>query len=270
MVYHYIYNKSNLDMGLKKIIIEELKKVSELVKPEEVNLSSFAMRETLHPKIWKSEDKIQPKVRKQLLKIADDFVEFLDIPWVDVKDITVTGSIANYNWSKYSDIDLHIIFNFEDIGENEDLVKDYLDSKKNLWNDAHYITIHGFEVEAYGQDENEPHHSSGVYSLENNKWITKPNKTEPDLDKNKIKEKASEIMSKMDGIIELSEDGEYQKVLDEYDKIWDKIKKMRKTGLEREGEFSYENMVFKVLRRSGYIAKFMEIKTKAYDTLNSI
>lgn len=256
--------------GLRRLILEELRSVSELVKPEEINLSSFAMRDTLNPKIWKSEDKINPQVRKKLLNIADDFVEFLDIPWVEIKDVTLTGSLANYNWSKYSDIDLHIIINFEDVDDNKELVKDYLDSKSKIWNDTHNILIHSFEVEIYVQDEKEAHYSTGVYSLENNKWITKPNKTKPQLDKDLIKRKASELMTKIDDIIEMSENGQYEKVLNEYNKLWEKIKKMRKTGLEREGEFSYENMVFKVLRRSGYVEKFMEIKTKAYDILHSM
>lgn len=255
---------------IRQLILEELRSVSELVKPEEINLSSFAMRETLNTKIWKSDDKINSIVRKKLLKIADDFMDFLDIPWVEVKDITLTGSLANFNWSKYSDVDLHIIIDYEDIGENEALVKDYLDSKRKIWNDSHNIMIHGFEVEIYVQNEKEPHHSSGVYSLEDNKWLTKPNKTEPKLDKEMIKRKASEVMTKMDDIIELADDGKYNEVLDEYDTLWEKIKKIRKSGLEREGEFSYENLVFKVLRRSGYIEKFMEIKNNAYDALNSL
>jgi hypothetical protein len=256
--------------GLRRLILEELRSVSELVKPEEINLSSFAMRQNLNPKIWKSDDKINSPVRKKLLKIADDFVEFLDIPWVEIKDVTLTGSLANYNWSKYSDIDLHVIINFEDIGENEVLVKDYLDSKRKIWNDSHEITIHGFEVEIYCQDENEVHHSTGVYSLEDNKWVVQPNRNEPDLNRDMIKRKASELMTKMDEIIEISKDGNHNEVLNQYEKLWDKIKKMRKTGLEREGEFSYENLVFKVLRRSGYIEKFLEIKTNAYDKLHSI
>ena len=77
-------------------------------------------------------------------------------------------------------------------------------------------------------------------------------------------------MSKIDDIDDMVEDGEYEKVINMYDKLWDKIKKMRQTGLDREGEFSYENMVFKVLRRSGYIERFIQIKDKAYDTLNSM
>lgn len=256
--------------GLKRLILEELRSVSELVKPEEINLSSFTMRKELNPKVWDSEDKIKTNVRKKLLKIADDFIEFLDIPWVEVKDTTITGSLANYNWSKYSDIDLHIIIDYNDIGENETLVKEYLNSKRKIWNDTHAINIFGFEVEIYVQDEKETHHSTAVYSLEENEWITKPNKFKPKIDKELIKRKAAKIMSQIDEIIEISKDGDYSKVLKKYDELWDKIKKMRKAGLEREGEFSYENLVFKVLRRSGYIEKFMEIKTNAYDSLHSM
>jgi len=257
-------------MVLKNIILEELKGLQELVKPEDVDLSSFAMRKTLNPKIWKSEDKIQPSVRKQLLKIADDFVEFLDVPWVDVEDVTITGSLANYNWSDYSDIDLHILFDFQEINDNEEMVKDFLDSKRKIWNDTHNITIHGFEVELYAQDTNEPHASTGVYSLEDNEWVIEPSKTEPQLDKNMIKNKASEYMTKMDEIFDMYDNGDYEKVMGEHEKLWDKIKKMRQSGLDREGEFSYENIVFKVLRRSGYLEKFVEIKNQSYDTLNSM
>jgi len=256
--------------SLRKIIKEELKDVAEVVHPEDINLSSFKMRRILNPKIWESDDKIDPDVRKVLLKIADDFMDFLDVAWVKPTDITMTGSLANYNWSAYSDIDLHILFDFKEINENEELVRDFMDSKKKIWNDTHNVKIYGFEVELYGQDINQEHHSSGVFSLENNEWVTKPNHSEPDLNRKKIKDKASDIMSKIDDIIDLFQQGEYQKVLDEYEKLWDKVKKMRKAGLEGEGEFSYENMVYKVLRRTEYIDKLNEIKVKSYDALNSM
>ena len=59
----------------------------------------------------------------------------------------MTGSLANYNWSKFSDIDLHIIVNYEDIDDNSELVKDYVTAKRIVWNDTHDIKIYGFEVE---------------------------------------------------------------------------------------------------------------------------
>lgn len=259
-----------MNKSLKNIIIEELRSVEEVVSPEEVNLSSFEFKEELNAKIWRNDKKINPKVREKLLKIADDFIDFLDIPWVKLSDVTLTGSLANYNWSNFSDVDLHLLIDFSEINDNEELVRDYLDSKRKLWNDTHNINIFGFNVEIYCQDINQEHYSSGVFSLEDNKWLTEPTKEIPKLDKKLIKKKASDFMNKIDVVIDLYEKGKYQEVLDEYDKIWKKIKDMRQSGLERGGEFSYENIVFKVLRRTDYIDKFMKIKTDAYDTLNSL
>jgi hypothetical protein len=145
-----------------------------------------------------------------------------------------------------------------------------MDSKRKIWNDTHNIKIYNFDVELYVQDINEEHTSSGVYSILNDEWVIKPKRENIQLDKKLIKRKASEIMNKIDSVIELYNNGEYDAVLDCYDKLWDKIKKMRKTGLDREGEYSYENIVFKVLRRNGYMEKFIDITNKSYDKLNSI
>lgn len=256
--------------NLRKIILTELNTITELIKPNDVNLSSFLNKNQLNPEIWENEKKIKLSVKKKLLKIANDFIDFLDLPWIEIKDITITGSLANYNWSKFSDIDLHILIDYNDINENEELVEDYLHSKRKLWNNTHNIKIHGFEVEVYAQNINEEHYSTGIYSLDDNKWLVKPDKTPPKLDKKLIKIKTSKLINKIDEIIELYYSEEYGDVLIEYEKIWDKIKKLRKSGLEREGEFSYENIVFKVLRRSGYIDKLIEIKNKSYDILNSM
>jgi hypothetical protein len=48
-------------------------------------------------------------------------------------------------------------------------------------------------------------------------------------------------------------------------KIKDKVKDYRQSGLEKDGEFSYENLVFKYLRRSGHIGKLFDEKTKIKD-----
>ena len=91
--------------------------VLEKIKPEEVNLNSFESKNRLNPKIWSS-NKLKTDVKKQLLKIADDFFDSLDIPWVDIKDIRLTGSLANYNWSEYSDLDVHLIVDYNDVEDN--------------------------------------------------------------------------------------------------------------------------------------------------------
>ena len=48
-------------------------------------------------------------------------------------------------------------------------------------------------------------------------------------------------------------------------KIKDKLKDYRQSGLNKDGEFSYENLVFKYLRRSGHIGKLFDEKTKIKD-----
>ena len=126
----------------------------------------------LNQKLWNG-DKLRPEVRKRLLKIASEFIKELDIP-VSVSDVTFTGSLANFNYSRYSDIDLHLILDFSKINKNEDLVRDFLLAKKSLWNDEHDIFIRGSEVEVYAENIGDPHHSTGVYSVLNNEWIKKP------------------------------------------------------------------------------------------------
>ena len=242
----------------------------EYTNPKDVNLNSFIIQPILNPKIWETEDKLFDDIREQLLKIANDFFDFLDIPWVKIEDVYFTGSLANYNWSSFSDIDLHLLISYEDVNEDYELVKDYLKTKKDLWGKQHNLKIKGFDVELYAQDINEKHASTGVYSIENEKWIIKPTLERVEIDKPTIKKKSAELMNKIDGIADLYKKKEYQEVLDSYDILWKKIKKMRQAGLDKSGEFSSENLIFKVLRRTNYLEKLSNIKLLAYDKLNSI
>ena len=121
--------------------------VNDIIEKENLDLSSFKVRDTLNPKIFDSEQHMYGDVRSRLLMIADDFFETLDVGVVDIDDITLTGSLANYNWSRFSDVDLHILLKFKDVDENENLVKEYFMSKKNLWNEKHDITIKNYDVE---------------------------------------------------------------------------------------------------------------------------
>ena len=44
-----------------------------------------------------------------------------------------------------------------------------------------------------------------------------------------------------------------------------RLKKYRGAGLADKGEYSYENLTFKFLRRNGYIGKLMGLKNKLID-----
>ena len=254
---------------------------SEIVNPEDVDLSSFNIKKNLNPKFWKN-GVLDSRIRMKLLDIADDFIEFLGVDWAKPEDITITGSLANFNWDEnYSDIDLHIIMDYSDVDERTEFVSNYFYSQKKLWNEEHSdITIMGYPVEVFVQDINERHDSSGIYSLEKNKWLIEPEREKlvsSKVNKVFIKDKISEYMNKIDKLeylLNKSKDDEYRlrRVMEKSDKLFDKIKVERKIGFERSGgkEINNYNIVFKALRRNGYIEKLVNVKSMAYDKLNSL
>lgn len=238
-----------------------------------IDLSGFQIQDKLNPKIWNKKQKMKPDVKKTLLKIADDYFESLDLPGVDIEDVTMTGSLANYNWSKYSDVDLHIVIDYDDLPMERDLVQDFLKSKSSNWNKEHDVKIYGYDVELYVQDIEEPHHSTGVYSILNNEWNIEPEKKKISFSDKSVKDKANRLMDRVDEIYDEMDDVENEETIKRVDKLTEKIKKMRQSGLESGGEFSVENIVFKVLRRNGMLDRLYDIKTVAYDksvTLESI
>lgn len=232
-------------------------------------LATFEMQPELQQKVWDGDEKIRPGVKGALMDIVDDFIERLDLD-AEVKDIIVTGSLANYNWSKFSDIDIHILIDFKDVNENEELVKRFLDAVRSNWNKAHDIKVKGHEVELYVQDENEPHVSTGVYSLMNDKWLVKPNRVKPFIDKKTAKKKAANIEREVDKVAAILYDGNHNAALEAAANLKDKIKRMRSDGLEKAGIFSPENLAFKMLRRSNAIGKLHDAYIKAYDLSLSV
>jgi predicted nucleotidyltransferase len=207
----------------------------------------------LNPLIWNNE-KIKPIIRLQLLKIALEFIEFIGIDNLGVKDVTITGSLSNYNYTKHSDIDLHILVDIPD----DLILKELFDAKKSLWNDNHDITIKGYDVELYVQNIREPHISSGVYSLLKNSWITKPSYKKISVNDNAVQKKYQEYSREI-------KKAANQKNIIKLKKIKDSIKKMRQSGLERSGEYSTENLTFKMLRNLGDMELLMSTLTKLRD-----
>lgn len=244
---------------------------------ESFEVSSLKPQKTLHPDFWKDEI-LDSRVRLKLLDIADDFTDFLNIDWVKPEDITMTGSLANYNWSKeHSDIDLHIIIDYKKVDDRIELVQEYLKSKKEIWNKEHQnISIYGFPVELYAQDKNEPHTSSGVYSLESNKWLIKPERKEPTTQVlKKANQKAENWAEKIDKILDRyfpdTTDSQKEDIIDDLDNTFQDIKKTRQSGFNNGGdEMNQNNLTFKILRRNGYIDKILNKKTEIYDDLMSI
>lgn len=231
---------------------------------EEVEASSFDTNDTLEPEIWIGEE-IRPEIREKLIKIAMDFVEGLPID-VDVKDITLTGSLANYNWSNYSDVDLHIIVDFLEVDENLALVKSFFDNARMKWNNDHDIKMKGYDVEIYVENEGESHKSSGLFSLMNNDWIKRPKKYRANIDFLAAKHKARDIEFQVNIVSNLITAKKYDTALKNIERLKAKIRNMRRAGLESKlQEFSIENIAFKILRRNDTLGYLNDLKKKAYD-----
>ena len=225
---------------------------------------------TLNQKFWSEDNKFDPDIRTKLLAITDDFVENLDLQGVDIHDITLTGSNSNYNYNEHSDLDVHVLIDFKDINEDEDLVKKSLDGPRFVWNLRHNVNLRGHDVEMYMQDKDEPHVASGLYSLKDDKWVTEPSYDPPSIDINDVFKKAKGIQTDIEILKEKVSEarGDEARELHEGAKrLKEKISKMRKRGLAREGEFSVENLAFKVLRNTEAIGDLIDIISGSYDRI---
>jgi hypothetical protein len=203
----------------------------------------------LNPKLWKK-FALRPEVSKKLSMIAQTWAGFAKIPPKAIKDVIVVGGNANYNYTDYSDIDLHVVVDTKKIPECKGLLDEYLRGKKQLWGLIHDITIYGHDVELYAQDHTVPYtKGQGVYSVQRDKWIVKPKQQQVDLKDPALQQKVDQYIEKIETLIDSNAE---ESVFEDMKK---KFTEMRKSGLKQGGEFSLENMVFKELRNLGYIEK---------------
>lgn len=246
------------------------------------NLYTYAVRpsvlmegyynDTLNKKFW-SDGQFDSDIREKLLQIAKEFYDNLGLN-VPVIDIQLTGSLANYNYTQYSDLDVHVIIDFSEINSNTDLVKKALDGMRFIWNLRHDIKIRGYDVELYVQDVNEQHTASGLYSLLNGEWIRTPSYNPPDIDERDVEVKYNSYVSeitRMESRLKsknLSID-DLKAITARASKLKQKAQQERKDCLQGGNEFCVENLVFKKLRGSGMMEKLINIGIEAYDRVYS-
>lgn len=209
---------------------------------------------------------LDPEVRKQLLKISMDFVKDLknnnDIK-VKIEDVVLLGSLTNYNWTPYSDVDLHIIVDFSTLDMSKEDAQTLFDAIKAGWNNKHNITMKGYDVELYVQDIDHEPTSASEYSVLRNEWVKEPVKEKPNFNKSLIKKKYKEYKNKIDNLVK----GDGEKPLKD---LLDKLYKFRQAGLDKGGELSEENIVFKMLRAKGYLDKIKDTVANIYDDKMSV
>ena len=233
-------------------------------------LEKVEYHEELCPKIWNGR-RMDPEIRKKLLSIARDFLESLKLE-VQILDIQLTGSLANYNWTNASDLDIHIVIDFSQVDTNVELVRKALDGQRFIWNQRHPVIIRGHDVECYIQHQDGQHTSSGLYSILKDLWIITPSFNPPQVDERDVNEKLRVIKSEFKEAkrkIKNSTGEEARDLLKYLERIKKKIMADRKEGLARGGEFSVENLVFKELRRDGTIEDLIETMSQAYSNIYS-
>jgi hypothetical protein len=200
---------------------------------------AVVFHDELNPAFWVG-NKMKPLVRYKLLQVAMDFVKFIGIKKLSLTDVIMTGSNASFNYTKHSDVDLHLVVKIPNI----DVFKELYDSKKGLWNEQHNVKIKGYDIEVYVQDADEKHVSSGMFSVLNNEWIKEPKPVKPDINDMSVEHKYHDLHNQIEQAVQ---EGNKAKL----ESLKDSIKKMRQSGLDKEGEFSAENLAFKMLRNLG-------------------
>jgi predicted nucleotidyltransferase len=217
--------------------------------------------DTLNPNIWDN-FKLKPEIKEKLLQIGKDFYADTETD-APLKDVLFVGSLANYNWSDTSDFDVHVVIDFKDVDENVELVEKLVNALKSKWNDEHDIHLKGHNVEVYIQDVTKENRSTGVYSLMQDKWLSEPQKENIEIDKEKIQEKYNDFVRKINSALKSQDIDKLKSIIkDVYD--------MRQSGLDKSGELSTENLVFKILRNRNYIEKLKQEIINLYDKKQSL
>lgn len=241
--------------------------------------SSEYYHDSLNPLFWEEtqdEATLDSGIKKKLVKIAKDFYSKYDdiAKNVPIEDIQLTGSIANYNYTEFSDLDVHVLVDFSKIDAPKKVTKAAFDGIRFVWNVRHDIRLRGHEVEVYVQDSSEPHISTGLYSLMKDEWIKKPKHNDPNVRDEDVETKYLGLTSDIDKLESklISADSIPSDAKDLYGlatKLKDKIMRMRRESLSKGGEFSIGNLAFKKLRNNGYIGRLIDLISKSYDRIYS-
>lgn len=228
------------------------------IEPEALK-STLQVHEHLNSKLWDGTT-LKLDVHVALMKAAKAFFEFIDVPELNIEDIILTGSNASFNYTEFSDLDVHLIVTYDDTSF-PDLAENFFTTKKSLWNDTHAIRIKDYAVEMYVEDTTNPVKALGVYSLLTGIWLKEPTLDgKPEWDDRAVAAKVDFLADQIDALLDQHADD-----AEKIDVMIDRIRAMRKSALAKSGEFSTENLAFKGLRNLGYMDRLYAARLEAED-----
>jgi len=225
------------------------------MRARDLTKGNIAYHEELNPAVWKGSE-LRVDVRYKLLEIAKRFIEYLEVPNFKLEDVILRGSLVNYNYTQYSDFDLHIVTDFSTL--DCDITEAFYLAKKKIWNDEHDITIRGHEVELYVEDKAAKNVSEGTYSVLDAKWLRTPKFNPPTINDRAVSAKARDLMTQINRAVK-------QGSVEDITRLQDKIRSMRQAGLDAGGEFSTENLAYKIIRNKKFLDKLYKTKNSKVD-----
>jgi hypothetical protein len=223
-------------------------------------VEAIEKHEELNPKLFDGKT-LKPEVRQKILEIVDEFVDDLTSDEVDfnIEDIILIGSNVSYNYTKDSDLDIHLVANTKSLNCPDNIISALYSAYRSLFNRKFDIDFYGIPVEIYVETEDSARVSNGVYSVKDNDWIKEPELTDiPELDQEAFDKLYQEWEAKCKDLIKEIEAGNLEDEADIVTMI-EEIYELRKSGIS-EGEYSIQNLVFKELRNNKYLDDLKEYK----------
>ena len=203
------------------------------------------IHETLNPKIYNVTTKqLLPEVREKIIEIVEHFEDYIEVP-IEIADVQIVGSNASYNYTDKSDIDVHIIANYEVINKETELLQQLYDAKRNQYNRKFDIEIRGLEVEMYVQDIKSGITSNGIYSVCDNCWVKEPKP----ITNFKQQDNSKELEKWTRHIGALLNNDNEDAVVNAINTLY----LIRHNSIACDGEFGKGNQLFKEIRNLGLL-----------------
>jgi predicted nucleotidyltransferase len=173
---------------------------------------------------------------------------------LEVRDVVITGSNASYNYTKESDIDVHILAKTSNLNDPDKVYPKLYNAYRRIFASKYDISFYGIPVEVYIEVEGNETVSNGCYSVMFDHWVKEPSAVAiPEIDQKAIdeaakpwKEEAQTLLGKND--------------IDAIDDYINRLYELRQKGLySSEGvEYSTENLIFKEVRNDGFLDKLKQ------------
>lgn len=233
---------------------------------------------SLSPILWNKENQLKPDMRKKLNAGLNYFIKLYKLDELKLEDAVIMGSMANYDYDRYSDIDVHLFYTLPKESKTNTTLQNALRYINVNWEARHHITINGHTVNYFLDSRtdrlrNHKHDKQinlSFYSLKHNRWIIRPTYTPaPKINLPKVREAYKSAKDQLNDIAMLYNKKRFDQSLNESDKLLRTLTSTRNTALNTEGRYAVANIAYKALRRTGVISDIRKYKSASSDQLLS-